>query len=291
MDFSIIIPTYNDWQRLEKCVGRLHPSVQGMDGYEIIVIDNAGEHNPPEWITKLVHIRLVHEPNPGSYTARNKGASLATGRFLAFTDSDCVPDSRWLANALAFFNRNRCDMIGGTVEIFRDEGGGDWAYIYEKNLAFQQAVNIAKGHSVTANFFIRRDVFESLGGFDDSIKSGGDFEFSKRAVDSGHTLEYAPDVLVLHPARKSVRTLLKKQRRFAAWGHLNVKKSHGHSSIRIFASNLVHGVDTVFRRSRKPAVLSEKMIIFCISSLLYLFHLSTHFLITIRVFDPSRIRE
>jgi glycosyltransferase involved in cell wall biosynthesis len=291
MDFSIIIPTYNDWQRLEKCIDMLQPSVQGMAGYEIIVIDNAGEHDPPEWIKKPAHIRVVHEPKPGSYVARNRGVSLASGRFLAFTDSDCIPDSRWLANALAFFNVNHCDMIGGKVEIFRENNGGEWAYIYENNLAFQQKANIAQGHSVTANFFIRRDVFEDLGGFDASIKSGGDFEFSKRAVDVGHTLKYAPDVLVLHPARKSVRELLKKQRRFASWGHLNVKKSHGHSSIRIFLSNAVHGIKVIFRRSSLPEKFREKLVIFMVSLLLYSYTVYLHFLITVRLMNPARVRE
>ncbi|MFU8862103.1 MAG: glycosyltransferase family 2 protein [Cyclonatronaceae bacterium] len=287
----MIIPTYNDWGRLEKCLKKLHPSVQGSVDYEIIVVDNAPNHNPPGWFVDLPHVRLLSEPTPGSYAARNRGASFAAGKFLAFTDADCIPESNWLGNASRFFSEQKCDMIGGEVRIFREEQGSRWAYIYEKHVAFRQADNVSKNESVTANFFIRRDVFEHLNGFDQEIKSGGDFEFSKRAVQNGYRLAYAENVVVLHPARTTLGSLFRKQRRFAAWGYLNVRKAHGHSGFRILMSNLLHGLRSIVRRSSRPEALREKWIVFLVSTSLYVYNVFLQFLIMIHVIDPHSIRE
>jgi glycosyltransferase involved in cell wall biosynthesis len=291
IEFSVIIPTYDDWHRLEKCLEQLHPSVQGSVEYEIIVVDNAPGHNPPGWLVDLPHVRLLHEPSPGSYAARNRGAVTASGKFLAFTDADCIPDSSWLRNASRFFNEQHCDMIGGNVTIFREAQGSRWPYVYEKHVAFRQSRNVSKNESVTANFFVRRDVFEHLGGFDRDIKSGGDFEFSGRAVNNGYSLQYAENVVVLHPARTTLASLFKKQKRFAAWGYLNVRKSHGHSGFRILMSNLIHGLPGIMRRSRRPEELNEKLIVFFISAALYVYSILLHFLICLHLMDPHLIRD
>ena len=291
MDFSVIIPTYNDWNRLEKCLKQMQPSVQGSLAFEIIVIDNAPDHNPPDWIVEMPHIRLLHEPTPGSYAARNCGSALASGKFLAFTDADCIPDQNWLGNASRFFNEQRCDMIGGNIRIFREEHGSRWAYIYEKHGAFHQSKNVSNNESVTANFFVRRNVFERLDGFDKDIKSGGDFEFSKKAVRNGYLLLYAESVVVMHPARTTLGALFRKQKRFAAWGYLNVRKSHGHSGFRILMSSIVHGMPGIIRRSGRPWLMNEIMIVFLVSAALYLYKVFLQSLICTGVWDPRLIRE
>lgn len=291
MEISVIIPTYNDWDRLEKCLKQLHPSVQGSVEFEVIVVDNAPNHSPPGWLVDLPHVHLVHEPFPGSYAARNRGAVLAEGKYLAFTDADCIPDNNWLSNASRFFSEHKCDMIGGKITIFREEDGDHWPYVYEKHTAFRQSQNIVRDQAVTANLFVRRDVFEHLDGFDKDIKSGGDFEFSARAVHNGYILVYAENVVVLHPARTTLGSLFKKQKRFAAWGYLNVRKSHGHSGLRILVSNLIHGLPSIKRRSIRPEKLNEKLIVFLISTALFVYNIFLHFLILIHIMDPHLIRE
>jgi glycosyltransferase involved in cell wall biosynthesis len=292
MTFSVIIPTYNDWERLEKCVRSLIESSlnHGLE-YEIIVVDNAESHHPPERVKKLDKIKWVHETTPGSYAARNSGAREAAGRYLAFTDSDCVPEEDWLINAGRVFKETGCDLIGGRIDLFRVENSSYFAYVYEKHTAFSQSKNVPKGHSVTANLIVKRNVFESLGGFNSGMKSGGDWEFTKRAVDSGYSLAYADDVRVQHPARASIGAIFKKQRRFAAWGYLNVKREYGHSGLRIMLSHFYRGIGSVLRISRKPYHLNEKGIVFLISTSLYFYRLALYMLIILKMMNPEQIRE
>lgn len=291
MKFSVVIPTYNDWDRLERCIGCLLDSGLQAGDYEIIVVDNVDKHHPPEQIRRIGEIRLVHERKPGSYAARNAGARVARGRYLAFTDSDCLPDREWLMKAEDLFEQQQCDLIGGRVDLFRVENSSSWAFIYEKYSAFNQSKNVPKGHSVTANLLVRREVFERLGGFNSAIKSGGDWEFSGRAVEGGYKLVYGDKVRVSHPARATVAAIFKKQKRLSAWGYLNVQREYGHNGLRIVLSSAWHGISSVFRRSRVPESRYEKMVVFTISAGLYIYRTFILIFILLKVIDPEKIRE
>jgi len=292
LKFSVIIPTYNDWIRLEKCLEKLIGAKEEYDlPCEIIVVDNASVHNPPDKFKSMKDIKFVHEETPGSYAARNKGADIANGYYLAFTDSDCIPDKFWLLNAEKVFLEKECDLVGGRIDLFRDAKTGDWAYIYECHTAFSQSKNVPKGHCVTANLIIKRTVFEKLGGFNSEIKSGGDWEFSGRAASSGYKLCYADDIIVFHPARKTLGAIFKKQKRFAAWSYLNVQRDYGHSGLRILLSNAYHGFGSVFSRGNIPDTMYEKIVVFTISAGIYVYKTFIQICIFSEITDPVKIRE
>lgn len=293
IDFSVIIPTYQDWDRLYLCIEHLFDQEDDGTDFEIIVVDNETEHRPPAYFEKFTdqNVTIIHEPTPGSYAARNSGAKLANGKYLAFTDADCRPDSRWLINAKKMFTESNCDLIGGRINLFKPAGGGDWAYIYEKHTSFRQHVHVQKGHSVTANLLMKRVAFETLNGFDYSVKSGGDWEFTERAVSNGFTMIYGDDVVVEHPARKSIRKILKKQKRFAAWGYLNVKNRHGHRGIRIIGSQLLRGTPAAFKSIRYPERMAEKLIVLFISLQIHVYKLVLQSLFLLHILDPEKIRE
>lgn len=291
-DFSIIIPTYKDWDRLSLCIECLLNQESDDVKFEIIVVDNDTEHNIPSEFLRARNdvLKIVHERKPGSYAARNYGAALAKGKYFAFTDSDCLPDSKWLMNAKKVFTQIDCDLIGGRVDIFKPEGGGEWAYIYEKCTSFRQHIHVKNGRSVTANLFVRNNVFNSLRGFD-NVKSGGDWEFTERAVKKGHLMLYGDDVVVKHPARKTVKKILKKQKRFAAWGYLNVKNRYGHSGLRILGSNLLRGTPSALKRMKLSDNPNEKLIILIISIRVHFHKLFYQTLFLLKILNPDRIRD
>src|SRR5699024_11250959 len=167
-------------------------------------------------------VRHIHEPKPVSYIARNTEAYKARGDFLAFTDSDCIPDINWLANAERCFNRSSCDLVGGRVQIFQDDEQNTYGYLYERVSAFPQHKNVPARKGVTANLFVKKQIFNERGGFSSTIKSGGDWEFTKHCTNNGHKMVYCKDVMVLHPAR-TIANIFKKQRRLTCGGALNMK--------------------------------------------------------------------
>lgn len=214
---SVIIPVYHDQESLELCLDALKRQTLQQNEFEVIVVNNGPVNSikrSKEWAP---NVTCCHESMPGSYAARNKGASIAQGMLLAFIDSDCIPGPGWLEYALECFRQDGCDMVGGAIELFKPIPGSNLAYIYEKNHLFIQKSNVEKGVSVTANFFIKREAFEESGGFNAEIKSMGDIEFSRRCTQKGLNLFYSGEAKVRHPARATVSEVLKRRRRIVCW--------------------------------------------------------------------------
>ena len=76
---SVIIPVYNDAERLKKCLLALEKQTYPQAQYEVIVVDNASEENIKDVVSQFPQARLTFENSPGSYAARNQGISIAKG--------------------------------------------------------------------------------------------------------------------------------------------------------------------------------------------------------------------
>lgn len=217
MVFSIIIPTYKDWHRLQFCLDAIQKQTFDKGKFEVIIVNNEEAHQVPDSfiIPPDLAVTLLHEQSSGSYAARNKGLNIAQGEILAFTDSDCIPDVNWLKNAFYHFENNELDRLAGHVELFyKNENSRNAVELYEAAFAFNQRRNVEKFRaSITANFFARRVCFSAVGVFDHTKKSGEDFGWNRRANLHDLTLKYGEDVVVFHPARTSLKEISNKKKR------------------------------------------------------------------------------
>ena len=211
---SVIVPVYADWKRLGLCLDALSAQTLRSDEFEILIVNNEAEPRRPLG-PMPANARLLHEPRPGSYSARNRAIEEARGEFLAFTDSDCVPDPDWLNSALRRLERQPAARVTGPVRIFREPGGGRQAYLYDRFNAFQQPLFVKLGYCVTANLVAPRSLFERVGRFNAEMMSGGDREWGLRATAAGVPLLFDENVIVGHPARASVGQILSRKRRIA----------------------------------------------------------------------------
>ena len=289
MKFSVIIPTYNDWSRLLQCVTALYNQTLPQDQYEIIVVDNSREGIIPEDVYLPDYVQFVHEPRSGSYHARNRGSEISIGEILAFTDSDCIPDENWLKNAQTYFDGIN-DLVGGKVEIFNSESGSTYGYLYERATAFPQDRNVPRGRGVTANLFVKRKVFEKIGGFDSSIKSGGDWDFTRRCTEAGYQMVYADDVLVKHPAR-DLPSIFKKHYRLTCGGALNTKRAYGYSYLRMLGSHLKSGFTGDRNRALVLLNRNEKAVIFSIDLMKFMYRTIIYIGLVVHLIDPNKIKE
>jgi len=211
MRLSVVIPVYNDHEYLELCLRALRVQTLPAEEYEIIVVDNGSTESPA--IEEAVNTRLVFEPRPGSYAARNRGIIESVAGVVAFTDADCIPDPSWLASGLAYLDEHpNVACVGGAIEVFsRNPERRTPCEVYESISGFPQDQYVNDGgFAATANLFVRRGVFEAVGPFNASLRSGGDVEFGNRSVDGGHKLVYASTVIIRHPARRTLRRYLSK---------------------------------------------------------------------------------
>ena len=210
---SVVIPVFNDKQRLEKCLEALEHQTYPKDSYQVVVVDNASTVDLKSSVMQFQQAHLYYEEKPGSYAARNKGLSVTTGEIIAFTDSDCIPALNWIERGVSVLQQiPDCGLVGGAITLFfKNPNRLTGVEIYESLTGFPQKKYIEEVQfGATANVFTYRTVLDEVGYFDSNLKSGGDREWGKRVAKAGYQLHYADDVLVDHPARSTYSELRKK---------------------------------------------------------------------------------
>jgi glycosyltransferase involved in cell wall biosynthesis len=212
---SVIVPVWNDEKRIGQCIEALKRQSLDADLFEIIVVDNGSTDSTVSLVGGSAGVILLHEPQPGSYAARNTGLDFARGEYAAFTDSDCMPQSDWLEVGLnAVRGRAEIGIIAGRIAIGETTGTYNRACLnYERYLSMPEDGHARYGFAITANWFSRRQILLEKGGFDATLKSGGDLELSRRIFKAGLQIVYLPTAVVVHPPRIQIGEIVGKARR------------------------------------------------------------------------------
>ena len=209
---SVIVPHLNDYENLAACLALLRRQSFPSERTEIIVADN-GSSRGIDAVRQIVgsHGRVVEVAERGAGPARNAGARASKGDALAFIDSDCRPDRRWLEEGLAILRL--ADFAGGRVDVFvEDPQRMTAAEAFESVFAFQNERYVTRlNFTVTASMFVWRSVFDAVGGFENGVPE--DLDWCRRARSKGYRIRYAPKSIVAHPARRTMSDLRRKWRR------------------------------------------------------------------------------
>ncbi len=233
---SVIIPVYNDNDRLKLCLDLLQKQSYPSDKIEIIVVDNGSDVMPDFIDGRYTNVRLLSEAKKSSYAARNKGINASIGEVLAFTDADCQPDADWVRNGVkALLSQEKDIIAGGPVKlIYHISDKPNACELLETAFNFNQKEYIRKMHyTVTANLFARRRVFDKVGFFNDNVKSGGDQEWGKRAFDMGYDIIYFENIIIRHPSRHLFSETLRKRKRVTL-GLCDLAKGDKQYRLRLF---------------------------------------------------------
>lgn len=222
MRVSVVVPTHNRPDLLDRCLTALAEQDFDPDEYEIIVADDAASEatrqRVGEWTDQsLVAFRYATPTiNHGPAAARNAGWRLARGAIIAFTDDDCVPDPRWLAEGMAAMEAG-ADAVSGRVIVPLPDRPTD----YERDAAGLQGAEF-----VTANCLVRREALEAVGGFDERYaaawREDSDLQFS--LLERGFRIVSAPRAVVVHPVRPARWGVSLRQQRKSLFNALLYKK-------------------------------------------------------------------
>ncbi len=207
---SIIVPVYNDEEHIAPLIESLLNQDYPRDLLEIIIVDNNSTDRTREIIQRYPVTLLEEKEIQSSYASRNRGINSARHDVLAFIDSDCLAGKQWIAKGVERLLGSGVDLVGAKVE-FSLSPGRTATEMYDAVTHFDFENSIREGKGTGAgNLFVHRYVFEKVGLFPGNVESGGDFQWSNRAIQNGFSLVYSPDAVVTHPAR-GFRALLKKR--------------------------------------------------------------------------------
>ncbi|MEJ5866170.1 glycosyltransferase [Pseudokineococcus sp. 5B2Z-1] len=219
---SVVVPVHGDRGGLRSTLEHL-AAQRTRRPFEVVVVDN-GDNGDVRAVAAMVpglDVRVVREPQRGSYAARNAGVRVARGAVLAFTDADCLPRPTWLEAAVEVLEREGPGVfLGGAVSMRAfDPSRLTLAEVWQFGNDLRQDIYVRElGWAVTANLVVRRSDFEHAGLFDAHLASSGDREWGQRASRAGLRAVYAPESVVDHPTRPTMRPLLAKMRRVARGG-------------------------------------------------------------------------
>lgn len=213
---DIIIPVFNDAEGVSRCLTSLQNQSESGCRFGVIVVDNSS--SPPLNIHNhfTFPVTLIQCETPGSYAARNAGASHSEADVLVFLDADCVPEPDWLINGLMALLKEGCNRVVGGEVIFISSNNPTATEAYQHIVGFGQESNInTKGFTATANLFVEREVFLRVGNFDEALLSGGDREWCWRAAQAGATVAFEKSAVVRTPPRRKLRSAITQARRIA----------------------------------------------------------------------------
>lgn len=171
---SIIIPTLNE----EKYLPTLLNSIkrQNFTDYEVIVAD-AGSKDKTVEIAKKYNCNIVPGGSPAR--GRNSGAKVAKGDVLFFLDADTILPYGFLKNSMEEFKSKELDIAGFCLHPY-PPNKITW-FLF--NIFFNKTILLLENvfsHTVVGTL-IKKDLFERLDGYDETIKLAEDNDLSKRA--------------------------------------------------------------------------------------------------------------
>ena len=218
MRISVIIPVFNGEAYLSKLFDSIVSQSASMTNVEFLFIDNNSNDNSMSLIkefmqkNKLVNAKLfLFKEKQSSYASRNFGIKQSKGDYLCFTDADCILDNNYIKNLIEKIELYPNKIISGKVELFIHDKKNIWEN-FDKEVNMRNENKIESNSAATANLIVPAHYFSDAGLFME-ITSGGDVEWTQRAIRYGKEMIYIPEIKVFHPCRNTFEETKKKMHR------------------------------------------------------------------------------
>lgn len=173
---SVIMLTYNRAGFLQRSINSFLNQV--FKNAELLIVDDGSEDNTLQIVNGFMksnkNIRYLTHSHRGIPLSRNAGIAAASGKYIAFLDSDDEYKPDYLEKRAQFMEANPdVDLIEGGAIIFGDP------YVKDKN-DLSKKIHLSECH-IGATFFGKAGVFNSLKGYNKNILYSEDGEFWERA--------------------------------------------------------------------------------------------------------------
>lgn len=237
MDVTVIMPTFNNSAMLATTLSAFE-HVRFPATAELIVVDN----NSPDDTADVVRcfsgrlpVRYTFEPKQGISPAKNRGAALAAGQLLIFTDDDVRPDPAWIETYLFAHGRNPTGLFWGGPVVSDFEGPVPDQRLLRiappsvkgLSLGTKERVLDANEWFIGANWACTRESFSDVGGFDETlglnaaagvVLASEETDLQIRLRAAGYRALYLPPASLRHVVRSGKCTLEHVAARAEAWG-------------------------------------------------------------------------
>jgi glycosyltransferase involved in cell wall biosynthesis len=184
---SVIVPTFNEEENIERCLSSLCSQTLPRDEYEILVVDGNSKDRTRELAEPLAD-RVIIQTSEKVGGARNDGAKIARGAIIATTDADCVIPENWLEEIARSFASE-----DGIVQLY------GYVYPIEPGIKHELSLHLANlfsklgymtgtiHYTLGCNTAFDRETFLEAGMYR-CIDAGDDLEIARRMIHHGRVV-------------------------------------------------------------------------------------------------------
>ena len=176
MDLSFIIPAYNEAENIENVITSIKLYVPDVYQYEVLVVDHGSKDNTVK-LAEANGAKILSHPEGTIAGLRNLGVKNSTGCILVFLDADILLTQDWKVN----IGKVITSLLAGERIIT-----GSWYSVPDnpnwiEKFWFKPLERGDNSHINSGHLIISRQLFDEVGGFDEQLETGEDYDISVRA--------------------------------------------------------------------------------------------------------------
>ncbi len=205
---TIIIPAFNAESYIKECLDSLVNLDFPKKNFEIIVMDNGSSDRTVE-IAQGYDVTILTAKGCTISTLRNLGAARSKGNILAFIDADCIANKGWLKEAVSLLEREHVGAVGSWYELPLHPTYVEEAWdVHMRNRRIDGQIDWLP----SGNFIVLKEVFNRVGGFNETLITGEDVDICRRIRRTGSKIISDKKIAVIHLGNpKTVREFFQKQ--------------------------------------------------------------------------------
>lgn len=247
---SYVMPVLNEAQRLEAAVESV--LAQDYPGEQDVIVavgpSTDGTHEVAQRLAdRNPHVSVVDNPDAHIPAGLNRAIAKATGDVVVRVDAHTELPAGYTRTMVAVLERTGAANCGGVMKA-RGHGHVQRAVAraYNSPLGLGGGVYHGGGTEGPADSaylgVFRREVLEQVGGYDESIRRGEDYELNQRIAASGHLVWFVPDVEVTYWPRSSFPHLAQQMYATGIWRGEIVRRQRRSPVRYLLAPALVAGL-------------------------------------------------
>jgi glycosyltransferase involved in cell wall biosynthesis len=231
---AVVIPCRNEQAHIDALLDALADQTRTPN--EVIIVDDQSTDDTrkriDQWCVQhpdhATSVRVVSGPGCGPGPAMNTGIRATSADLIIRLDGHCVPERHYIEYCCEALRRADVGVVGGVWRIVAGAstpmaraiaavvshpvGSGGAAYRHAEGPGpRQQSVD-----TVPFGAF-RRDLWEKLGGYDESLEANQDYDFNYRSRAHGLSVLLDRRIVAMYSARATLRTLWRQYERYGYW--------------------------------------------------------------------------
>jgi succinoglycan biosynthesis protein ExoA len=233
---SVVIPCYNEEQFIGKVLMNLAEQYD-REHYEIIVVDGRSTDNTPNIVNQFgrdhpsLAIRIVDNPARNIPAALNLGIRNARGEIIVRMDAHSVPSNNYVRRCVELLTQDRAAVVGMPWQI-KPGGASNMARAIALAVAHPFGIGDARYRLLnrSAEFVdtvpfgaFKKELWEALGGFNESLLTNEDYDFNYRVRKGGGRVLLDTVAYSDYFARSTLSELAAQYLRYGRWKAQMVK--------------------------------------------------------------------